>query len=166
METRIARTNLDATVQHLFDEEAYLTDITEYGVSWESLVKGKQLPPPQGARFDIAFEGKIFGDKINGKVKGVDYLMARGDGKFILALHATIVTDDGAVIALQEKGIMVQSPDGNGQLYLTMNFSTAYSNYQWINGIQVWGVGTSFLSEGEGRVTISGFVNKFRQLNL
>ena len=72
METRIARTNLDATLQHLFDEEAYLTDITEYGVSWESLVKGKQLPPPQGARFDIAFEGKIFGDKINGKVKGVD----------------------------------------------------------------------------------------------
>lgn len=160
METRIVEQRLDAAVKHLFDEEVYLTGITEYGVSWEGLVSGREPLPPQGARFDIAFEGKIFGDRVNGRIKGVDYFEARADGKFILTLHATISTDDGATIALEEKGTMVMTPDGNGQLYLTMNFSTAYPQYQWINDKQVWGIGTSFLSEGEGRVTISGFTPK------
>ncbi|MCB9291292.1 MAG: DUF3237 family protein [Lewinellaceae bacterium] len=159
METKIAKPNLDANVQHLFDEEVFLTGITEYGTSWEKLASGSQAPPAQGARFDISFEGKVFGDKIKGKVKGVDYLQVRPDGKFILTLHATITTDDGATIVLEERGTMVILPNGDGQLYLTMNFSTAYPRYQWINEKQVWGIGTSFLSEGEGRVTISGFTN-------
>ncbi|MCO6477981.1 MAG: DUF3237 family protein [Phaeodactylibacter sp.] len=159
MEARIAKQRVDTKVEHLFDEEVYLTGITEYGMSWESLVSGREPLPPQGARFDIAFEGRIFGDGINGRIKGVDYFEARADGKFILTLHATITTDDGATIALEEKGAMVVTPDGNGQLYLTMNFSTAYPQYQWINEKQIWGVGTSFLSEGKGRVAISGFTN-------
>lgn len=157
MKTQIAKPSLDAAVQHLFDEEVYLTGITEYGVSWEGLANGREAPPPQGARFDIAFEGRVFGEKVNGQVRGVDYLEVRADGKFILTLHGTITTDDGAVISLEEKGTMAIKPNGDGQLYLTMNFSTAHPEYQWLNDKQVWGTGISFLSEGEGRVTISGF---------
>ena len=66
-------------------------------------------------------------------------------------------SQDGAVISLEEKGTMAIKPNGDGQLYLTMNFSTAHPEYQWLNDKQVWGTGISFLSEGEGRVTISGF---------
>ena len=157
MKTQTVKTGLDTAVQHLFDEEVYLTGITEYGVSWESLTTGKASLPRQGARFDIAFEGKLFGDKINGQVKGIDYLEVRADGQFRLHLYATITTGDGQTIALREEGTMVLKPNGTAQLYLQMQFSSASPKYEWINEKQVWGIGTSYLQKG--LVTISGFTS-------
>ena len=41
----------------LYEYTLNVTSVTEYGVSFASLASGQVLPPPEGARFDIAFEG-------------------------------------------------------------------------------------------------------------
>ena len=63
-----------------------------------------QTPPPaEGARFDVYFEGPITG-KLNGTVKGVDYLHIRADGRCQLNIHAEITTEDGKKISLAADG--------------------------------------------------------------
>jgi hypothetical protein len=49
----------------LYRVSVKFTRVAEYGVSIEALMGG-QAPPPQGARFDVAFEGTSKGDKLNG----------------------------------------------------------------------------------------------------
>lgn len=95
-------------------DEIQLTGITEYGISWEELAKGNIGLPPQGARFNLEFEGSVTGENINGIIKGVDYLEVRADGKFMLNIHAIIITDDGETISVKETGI--SSPDPSGCL--------------------------------------------------
>ena len=134
----------------LFEEEVHLTQINSYGFSWEQFaVKGEPIPA-EGARFDIHFEGNVTGDALQGTITGVDYLTVRADGRLILDLHATITTDDGAHIKVEESGI-----NDNGSLRLTMNFHTCDSRYQWLNHKQVWGVGT--VNFETGQVKIKGF---------
>ena len=41
----------------LYEYTVKITGMTEYGVSLESLMAGEVAPPPEGARFDVAFEG-------------------------------------------------------------------------------------------------------------
>ena len=58
-----------------------ITGVTEYGISFADLMAGVVAPPPEGARFDVAFEGPASGAKLTGKVKGVDYVRVRADGR-------------------------------------------------------------------------------------
>lgn len=91
----------------LYEYTVKFTGMTEYGVSLESLMAGKVPPPPEGARFDVAFEGASNGPKLKGKVTGVDYLRIRADGRFELHIHAEITADDGQKIALHADGVGV-----------------------------------------------------------
>lgn len=134
----------------LFEEEVGLTGIEEFGFSWTDFISGKPIPP-EGARFDIAFAGRITGERIQGSVTGVDYLEVRGDGKLQLNLQATITTHDGERIKLTETGI-----NDNGELRLNMHFHTASERYHWLNKLQVWGVGN--VDFGSGRVNIKGLL--------
>jgi hypothetical protein len=145
---------LSKTAYKLFEERAQLTGITEYGVGWNDLLQGKVGIPAQGARFDIAFEGEIAGDRINGKISGVDFLTVRADGRFDMNIQATITTDDGATIAFHEDGVVVPSEDGApAELYLNMHFNTAYERYEWINSKLARGRGTVDPSTGQINVT-------------
>lgn len=157
METPIQSIDLQTAVTHLFDEDIHLTDIVEYGLSYQDLVSGKAVPPPQGARFDLYFEGDLYGADITGRVKGVDYLEVRPDGKFQITIYATITTDDGARIALHETGQMTPDAPGSAQLHLTMQFSTADRKYAWLNQKQVWGAGVA--DTRERTVRIRGYAN-------
>jgi predicted nucleic acid-binding Zn-ribbon protein len=141
MEAITKSINITSAVEHLFDEEIRLIGITEFGVSWDELVSGKAEIPTQGARFNIEFEGKVFGDSINGDIRGIDYLYVRSDGKFELNIQASILTDDGVMIHVQESGSSRIMYEGIAQLNLTLNFSTSSPEYEWINTKQVWGVG-------------------------
>src|SRR5690606_11787899 len=109
----------------LFEEKVVLSDFVEYGFSMQDLVNGERIPE-EGARFDIYFEGDLTGEKINGKISGVDYLEVRADGRFFLDLHARILTDDGAQIQVTETGI-----NDNGTLKLNMEFHTNNNWYSW-----------------------------------
>lgn len=148
MKTLTKSLDINSAVEHLFDEEISLTGITEFGVSWESLASGKADLPPQGARYNIAFEGKVFGEKINGDIKGIDYLYVRSDGKFELNIQASILTDDGVMIHVQESGVSKPADDGTAKLNLNLSFSTNSHKYEWLNQKQVWGIGVVDMIEG------------------
>ena len=130
----------------LFEEKVVLSDFEEYGFSMQDLVNGERIPE-EGARFDIYFEGDLIGEKINGKISGVDYLEVRADGRFFLDLHAKILTDDGAQIQVTETGI-----NDNGALKLNMEFHTNDERYSWLNREQVLGLGTVDFNTGQAIV--------------
>lgn len=142
MENTLEKTDLSL----LFEEQVVLTDFVEYGFSMQDLVNGERIPE-EGARFDIYFEGDLIGEKINGKISGVDYLEVRTDGRFFLDLHAKILTDDGAQIQVTETGI-----NDNGALKLNMEFHTNDKRYTWLNRTQVLGLGTVDFNTGQAIV--------------
>jgi hypothetical protein len=132
----------------LYDYTVKLTGMTEYGVSFAALMAGTVAPPPEGARFDAAFEGAANGPKLKGRVTGVDYLRIRADGRFDLHIHAEITTDDGQKISLHADGVALPQP-GSPVAGLRENVTlfTSSKAYAWVNGLQVWATGTVDLAE-------------------
>lgn len=157
MKAEILQPGIENYVKEIFTEEINLTEITEYGIDWSDMLKPNTLIPLQGARFDLAFEGIIKGDQLNGVIKGVDYLEIRPDGKFSLNIHATIITNDGFTISVRETGISNPDSSGKAILHLNMDFFTASSEYDWINKKQVWSVGEVDMKSG--KVLVTGFSN-------
>ena len=141
---------------HLFDEVVHLTGLTEYGVSWEKLTTGQAVLPPQGARFDIAFEGTFEGPKLKGTIAGVDYLNVRADGRFQLNLQAVLTTNDGEKLAVYEDGILIPSQDDSmiAQLRLNLEFTASSPQYAWLNQVQGWGRGTVDWNTGQVEVQV------------
>lgn len=131
----------------LFKEEVKLLDVVEYGFSLQDLVDGRKPVPAEGARFDISFEGRLEGHRINGKITGTDYLEVRPDRRFFLTLKGRIQTGDGANIQVSETGNNVQ-----GSLSLHMKFHTSHSSYSWLNHREVLGLGYADLQSGSARV--------------
>ncbi|MEQ8244859.1 DUF3237 family protein [Fulvivirga sp.] len=136
----------------LFEEDVQLTEVKDYGFSWDDFASGKRPIPSEGLKFDIHFEGDVTGEIIEGKIKGVDYLTVRADGRLFLDLHAAITTHDGSTIYVKETGI-----NDNGHLRLAMDFHTNAEKYSWINYKHVWGVGT--VDFATGKVKIKGYQN-------
>ena len=132
------------------------TGVTDYGISLEAIISGQSPPPPQGARFDVAFEGSCSGPKLKGTVKGVDFLNVRADGKIELHIHAEATDEAGERISVFADG--VASPrEGSPILDLRENatLSSASPAYGWVNGLQVWGIGT--VDPIQGQVRIKGY---------
>ncbi len=134
----------------LFREDVMLTKVKEYGFSWQKFAEATDPIPPEGLKFDIHFEGEVSGEKIQGRIKGIDYLTVRADGRLLLDLHACISTNDGAQIYVKESGI-----NAYGDLRLNMDFHTNDSRYSWINHQHVWGKGT--VDFQTGKVKIKGY---------
>ena len=155
METQTFQTEIENFTEHIFDEDIQLTGIIEYGIGWDDLIKGNVDIPAHGARFNLAFEGEVTGEKIKGTIKGVDYLEIRSDGKFMLNIHAIIITDDGLSIAVKENGISTPGSNGTAKLHLNMDFYTVSDKYEWLNRKQVWSIGEVDMITG--KVKVSGF---------
>ena len=128
-----------------------------YGFSLHDLNSGI-APPPSGARFDIVFEGRLEGEKINGTLTGVDFGEVRADGRFDLNIQAEITTDDGEKIALSAIGTFsdVDPETGQGQVRENVTLTTTSPAYCWVNQLQVWVTGTSNIHTGELR--LQGYV--------
>src|ERR1019366_10216613 len=92
--------------EKIYEYDLDFTGVTDYGVSMEAILTGKEKVPPQGARIDVAFEGRAKG-RLSGRVRGVDYLLMRADGRVDLDIRASIETDDGHRIALSASGVGV-----------------------------------------------------------
>jgi hypothetical protein len=127
----------------LYEYTLKITGTTEYGVSLESLIAGNVPPPPEGARFDVWFEGAAVGSKLKGKVRGVDYLRVRADGRFELHIHAEFTADDGQKISLHADGVALPRQDSSiADLRENVTLSTSAKDYTWVNVLQIWGIGT------------------------
>ena len=85
----------------LYEYTPMVTQVVEYGASFEAIASRQSPPPAEGARVDVYFEGPVTGAKLSGSVKGVDYLKLRADGRFELDIYAEITTEDGKKIALR-----------------------------------------------------------------
>jgi hypothetical protein len=132
----------------LYEYTVKITGMTEYGVSFQALMAGAAAPPPEGARFDISFEGASKGPKLKGRVAGVDYLRVRADGRFDLHIHAAIATDDGESISLHADGVALpQAGSPIAGLRENVTLFTSSKAYAWVNGLQVWATGTVDLAE-------------------
>jgi len=147
-----------AEVQEMRGEKIYecdfnITGVTDYGVTLDALLSGKEKVPPQGARIDVAFEGDIKG-RITGKVlRGVEYLQLRADGRTDLDGRATIETEDGLRIAVHIEG--VATPRANEpmiDLVENVRLTTAAPEYDWVNTRQIWSLGTVDLTTGKMHV--------------
>ena len=103
--------------EKIYEIELDLIGVTDYGVSMDALLTGREPVPLQGARFDLAVDGRSRG-RLTGRAHGVDYLRVRADGRMELDLQLTIETDDGRRIALSGDG---QAAPRNGERILDIS---------------------------------------------
>jgi hypothetical protein len=74
------------------------------GSLWTLSFRRRKTIPPQGARFDVAFDGRTSG-RLSGRVRGVDYILARADWRIDLDIRATVEIEGGHRIALSGNGV-------------------------------------------------------------
>lgn len=142
--------------EKIYEYDLNVTGATDYGVTLEAIVSGESPVPPQGARVDVAFEGRGKG-RLAGRASGVDYLKIRADGRMNLDIRAVLETDDGARIAVTANGVATpRGADPVADLHENVTLTTAFEQYAWVNARQIWGIGTVNLAEG--KIHVEGFM--------
>ena len=134
-----------------------ITGVTSYGAPpFDAVMSGAVAIPLSGARYDFTLEGRVSGPRLRGAVKGIDHIMVRPDGRAGLHIHAEITTDDDKKIALFADGVAT-FPDGLpiAELRETVALTTADPDYEWVNPLQIWAVGTCDVTTGQ--VDIAGY---------
>ena len=142
--------------EKIYECDLDITGVTDYGIAMESILAGQQAVPPQGARFDVAIEGRVTG-RLSGKLRGIDYLRMRNDGRIELDIRATIETDDGFRIAFSAGGVAVlRQGEPIADLYENVTLTTAASGYAWVNTRQIWAPGTVNLATN--KIHVDGYM--------
>ena len=138
--------------EEVYDQELDLTGVTDFGFSLDDLLTGRKTVPLQGARFDLAVNGRSEG-RVAGRAHGFDYLRVRADGRMELDLRLIIETDDGQRIALSGDGqAALRKGDPILDIFGNIRLHAASKEYAWVNERQIWSVGTASLSPGKIRV--------------
>jgi hypothetical protein len=108
---------------------------------------------PHGTRVLVtAMSGTFSGPKLSGKVAdaaGGDWVTVGADGTMYLDVRLTLLTDDGAPIYMEYKGIGLRQEDGSTSIRTAPLFQTSDERYAWLNRVQAVGLGTT----GKGSVT-------------
>jgi hypothetical protein len=142
--------------EKIYEYDLDVRGASDYGVSLADILAGKVKVPPQGARVDVAFEGRAKG-RLSGRVRGVDYLLIRADGRVDLDIRASIETDDGCRIALSADGVGTpRAGEPVADLCENVRLTTAADDYAWVNARQIWGVGT--VNFATGKIHIEAFM--------
>jgi Protein of unknown function (DUF3237) len=142
--------------EKIYEYDVDVTSVTDSGVTLQDILSGQAKVPPQGLRMDIAFEGHATG-RLAGRVRGVDYVRMRADGRIDLDIRAVIEIENGSRIALSADGVAVpRATEPIADLCENVILSTAAADYTWVNTRQVWGVGT--VNFAAGKVHIDGYM--------
>ncbi len=137
------------TGEKIYEYDLDVAGITDYGMSLDAILAGTEPLPAQGARIDVAFEGNGSG-RVSGRVRGIDYVRVRADGRIDLDIHATVETEDGHRIALYADGVAVpRVGEPIADLWENVTLSTASESYAWVNARQVWATGTVNFATGK-----------------
>ena len=135
--------------EKIYEYDLDVTGVTDYGVSLDAILSGKERVPPQGLRIDIAFAGRASG-RLAGRVRGVDYARMRADGRVDLDIRAIIETADGRRIALSADGVAVlRAAEPIADLSENVRLDTAGEDYAWVNTRQIWATGTVNFATGK-----------------
>jgi hypothetical protein len=135
--------------EKIYEYDLGVTGVTDYGVTLQAILSGQASVPPQGARIDVAFEGRAVG-RLAGRVRGIDYLRLRADGRIDLDIRAIIETDDGYRIALSADGVGVpRAAEPVADLSENISLSTVAEDHAWVNTRQIWGSGTVNFATGK-----------------
>ena len=92
-------------------------------------------PTPEGTRIDSYTQWTVKGPKLEGTMKGVDYILARPDGVFVLDFWGQLTTKDGAKISVQLVGYSIPSPGKPSCIICTITYRTGHQKYQQLNTI-------------------------------
>ncbi len=142
--------------EKIYEYDVDVTGVTDSGVALQDILSGQAKVPPQGLRMDIAFAGHATG-RLAGRVRGVDYVRMRADGRIDLDIRAVIEIENGSRIALSADGVAVpRATEPIADLCENVILSTAAADYTWVNTRQVWGVGT--VNFAAGKVHIDGYM--------
>lgn len=142
--------------EKIYEYDLDITGVTDYGVSLDAILSGKEQVPLQGLRFDVAFEGRARG-RVAGTVRGVDYVRMRADGRVDLDIRAVIETGDGRRIALAADGVATpRASEPIADLLENIRLSTPAADYSWVNTRQIWGYGT--VNFATGKIHIEGYM--------
>ena len=88
--------------------------------------------------------GTVRGPRITATVApGSDWVTVRADGVSQLDVRLTLMTDDGAVIAMTYQGIL----GADRSPRTAPLFQTSAERYLWLNNMQAIGIGTSGRNE-------------------
>lgn len=99
-----------------------------------------------GARVLVLERDQQFQDR----VRGIDYLRMRADGRIDLDIRAVVETENGCRIALSADGVaMPRVAEPIADLLENVCLSTAADENVWVNTRQVWGVGTVNFAVGK-----------------
>jgi len=135
--------------EKIYEYDLDVTGMTDYGVSLDAILSGKEKIPPQGARVDVAFEGRAVG-RLTGTVRGTDYLRIRADGRVDLDIRIVVETEDGSRIALSADGVgNPRAGEPIADLFENVSLTTAAEDYAWVNTRQGWGFGTVNFATGK-----------------
>ena len=138
--------------EKIYEYDLNVTGKTDCGVTLQDILSGQTQIPSQGARIDVAFEGRAKG-RLTGRVHGTDYIRIRADGRIDLEIRAIIETEDGHGIALSADGVAVsRASEPVADICENASLITAAENCAWVNTRQVWGTGTVNLAAGKIRV--------------
>jgi Protein of unknown function (DUF3237) len=141
--------------EKIYECDFDVTGATDYGITLDAILSGKERIPPQGARVDGAYAGPIKG-RVIGSVRGVDYLRIRADGRIDLDTRATIETSDGHRIGLSADGVGApRAGEPIADLFENVRFITAAADYVWVHTRQTWGVGQ--VNFATGKIHIEGY---------
>ncbi len=142
--------------EEIYHQELDLTGVTDFGFSLEDLLAGRKPIPLQGARFDLAVNGRSNG-RLAGRAHGFDFLRVRADGRMELDLHLIVDTDDGQRVALSGDG---QAAPREGEpildIFGNIRLHAASKEYAWVNERQIWSVGTATLNPG--KINVKAFM--------
>jgi hypothetical protein len=134
----------------IYEYTPQVTRIVEYGASAEAVLMRTLPPPKEGARLDLYLEGPVIAGKLQGTVRGVDYLNVRADGRFELHIHGYITREDGSTIALEAGGVAI--PEGDSSILELREHVELSSNHPalaWVNTTEVRASGTVDVSTGQ-----------------
>jgi len=136
----------------IYEYTIQATGATSYGVpALDALLSGVADIPPQGARYDLAFQGPIVGQRLRGAIELTDHIHIRPDGRVQLHIHAEITTEDGKKIALYADGVahFTEGPPV-GDLRENVTMTTSEPDYAWVNSLQIWAPGHGRPSQRRG----------------
>ncbi len=123
-------------------------------------------PGPDGMHITYTIEsGEIRGPKINGKVRGGDWMVLRRDGVGVAESRITYEMHDGALLLSRYTGILDLGPDGyeraqrnefdpDPPVVLTPQFITSHPDWLWVNRLQCLAVGRASMTDLILRVDI------------